>query len=167
MPTFSRRLDRAVDAMLANGLAVQIDIHPESPYKQQVKNSNEGVERFTMLWRRLAAHYANRDPEKVFYEIMNEPEVNDPYRWAGIQAAAAAAIREVAPKNTLIATGPNYSGIADLLTQHPLPDGNVIYTFHFYEPHEFTHQGASWGCPGGSTPMASPTRPMRVRWTSR
>ena len=76
---------------------------------------------------------------------MNEPEVNDPYRWAGIQARAAAAIREVAPHNTIIATGPNWSGIADLLTQHPLPDGNVIYNFHFYEPHEFTHQGASWG----------------------
>jgi endoglucanase len=144
---FLARLDRAVDAMLANGLAVQIDIHPEGPYKQQVKNSNEGVQRFTMLWRRLAAHYANRDPEKIFFEIMNEPEVNDPYRWAGIQAAAAAAIREAAPKNTIIATGPNWSGIADLLTQHPLPDGNVIYTFHFYEPHEFTHQGASWGTP--------------------
>ena len=100
-----------------------------------------------MLWRRLAAHYADRDPGKIFFEIMNEPEVNDPYRWAGIQAAAAAAIREVAPKNTIIATGPNWSDIVDLLTQHPLPDGNVIYNFHFYEPHQFTHQGASWGEP--------------------
>jgi endoglucanase len=142
---FLARLDRAVDAMLANGLAVQIDIHPESPYKQEVKNSNEGVERFTMLWRRLAAHYASRDQERIFFEIMNEPEVNDPYRWAGIQAAAAAAIREVAPKNTLIATGPNWSDIVDLLTQHPLPDGNVIYNFHFYDPSKFTHQGANWG----------------------
>jgi endoglucanase len=144
---FLARLDRAVDAMLANGLAVQIDIHPEGPYKQQVKSSSEGVARFLMLWRRLAKHYADRDPEKVFFEIMNEPEVNDPYRWAGIQAAAAGAIRDAAPKNTLIATGPNWSAISDLLTQHPLPDGNVIYTFHFYEPHEFTHQGAGWGTP--------------------
>ena len=144
---FLGRLDRAVDAMLGNGLAVQIDIHPEGPYKQQVKNSNEGVQRFTMLWCRLAAHYSNRDPEKIFYEIMNEPEVNDPYRWAGIQAAAAQAIREAAPKNTIIATGPNWSDIPDLLTQHPLPDGNVIYNFHFYDPHEFTHQGAGWGSP--------------------
>ena len=144
---FLARLDRAVDAMLANGMAVQIDIHPESPYKQQVKTGDEAVKRFAMLWRRVAAHYADRDPEKVFFEMMNEPEVSDPYRWAGIQAAAAAAVREVAPRNTLIATGPNYSGIADLMTQHPLPDGNVIYTFHFYEPHEFTHQGAGWGSP--------------------
>lgn len=144
---FLGHLDHDVDTMLANGLAVQIDIHPEEDYKQSVKNSNEGVERFVMLWRRLAAHYANRNPDLVFFEVMNEPEVNDPYRWAGIQAAAAAAIREVAPNNTIIATGPNWSGIQDLVTQHPLPDGNVIYTFHFYEPHEFTHQGASWGTP--------------------
>lgn len=144
---FLRRLDHAVDAMIADGMAVQIDIHPEPAYKQMVKNTNEGVERFTMLWRKLAAHYATRNPDMVFFEIMNEPEVSDPYRWAGIQARAAAAIRAVAPKNTIIATGPNYSGIADLLTQHPLPDGNVIYNFHFYEPHEFTHQGAGWGAP--------------------
>jgi aryl-phospho-beta-D-glucosidase BglC (GH1 family) len=142
---FLARLDHAVDTMLAQGLAVQIDIHPEEQYKQQVKTNNEAVERFTMLWRRLAAHYADRNPDLIYFEIMNEPEVNDPYRWAGIQAGAAAAIRDAAPKNTIIATGPNWSSIADLLTQHPLPDGNVIYSFHFYEPHEFTHQGASWG----------------------
>ena len=27
----------------------------------------------------------------------------------------------------------------------PLRDPNVIYNFHFYEPHIFTHQGAPWG----------------------
>ena len=144
---FIGRLDHAVDAMLANGLAVQIDIHPESEYKAKVRETSDGVERFVMLWRRLAGHYANRDQEKIFFEIMNEPEVRDPYRWSGIQARAAVAIRAVAPRNTIIAAGPNWSGIADLLTLQPLLDGNVIYNFHFYEPHEFTHQGASWGAP--------------------
>jgi endoglucanase len=142
---FLARLDKAVDAMLAEGMAVQIDIHPEPAYKQQVRITGEGVDRFVMLWRRLAVHYATRNPDLILFEVMNEPEVNDPYRWAGIQARAAAAIREAAPKNTIIATGPNWSSIADLLTQNPLPDGNVIYNFHFYEPHEFTHQGAGWG----------------------
>jgi hypothetical protein len=144
---FIPRLDKAVDEILAQGLAVQIDVHPEDNYKQQLRTGNEAVERFTILWRRLAARYATRDPERVFFEIMNEPEVNDAYRWAGIQARVAAAIREVAPRNTIIATGPNYSDIPDLLTQHPLADGNVIYNFHFYDPHEFTHQGAGWGTP--------------------
>jgi aryl-phospho-beta-D-glucosidase BglC (GH1 family) len=144
---FLSRLDKAVDTMLADGLAVQIDLHPEDGYKQQLRTNNDAVDRLVMLWRRLAGHYATRDPERVFFEIMNEPEANDPYRWAGIQARVAAAIRQVAPKNTIIATGPNYSDIPDLLTQHPLSDGNVIYNFHFYDPHTFTHQGAGWSVP--------------------
>jgi endoglucanase len=142
---FVGRLDKAVDTMLADGLAVTIDLHPEESYKEKVRTTSDGVDRFTMLWRRLAAHYATREPERIFFEIMNEPEVSDAYRWAGIQARVAAAIREVAPRNTIIATGPNYSDVQDLLTQHPLADGNVIYNFHFYDPHEFTHQGAGWG----------------------
>ena len=125
---FVARLDKAVDTMLADGLAVTIDLHPESSYKANVRTTSDGVDRLVMLWRRLAAHYATRDPERVFFEIMNEPEVSDPYRWAGIQARVAAAIREAAPRNTIIATGPNWSGIADLLTQQPLLDGNVIYS---------------------------------------
>jgi aryl-phospho-beta-D-glucosidase BglC (GH1 family) len=142
---FVARLDQAVDTMLANGLAVEIDLHPQDNYKQQLRTGDWAVDQLTMLWRRLAAHYAARDPERVFFEIMNEPEVNDAYRWAGIQARVAAAIREAAPRNTIIATGPNYSDIVDLLAMHPLSDGNVIYNFHFYDPHEFTHQGAGWG----------------------
>lgn len=142
---FMGRLDRAVDAMLANGLAVQIDLHPQDSYKQQLRSSDDAVDRLTMLWRKLAAHYANRDPNRVFFEILNEPEVSDRYRWMGIQARIAAVIRQVAPRNTIIATGPNYSNILDLLSLQPLADGNVIYNFHFYEPHEFTHQGANWG----------------------
>ena len=142
---FLARLDRAVDTILADGLAVEIDLHPEDSFKQQLRTNDDAVDRLTLLWRRLAAHYATRDPERVFFEILNEPEVNDPYRWAGIQARLAAAIRDSAPRQTIIATGANYSGIQDLLTLHPLNDGNVIYTFHFYNPTEFTHQGASWG----------------------
>jgi aryl-phospho-beta-D-glucosidase BglC (GH1 family) len=144
---FMTRLDRALDAILADGMAVQVDLHPEEAYKQGIRTNNTSVDRLVQLWRRLAAHYANRDPERVFFEVMNEPEENDPYRWAGVQARVAAAIREAAPRHTIIATGPNYSDIVDLLTQHPLPDGNVIYNFHFYDPHEFTHQGAAWGAP--------------------
>jgi endoglucanase len=141
------RLDRAVDAALANGLAVQIDIHPEDNFKQQLRNGEDPVDRFAMLWRKIAKHYANRDPERVFFEILNEPEVYDRYRWIGIQTRIAGAIRDAAPRNTIIATGPNYSDISDLLALRPLADGNVIYTFHFYEPHEYTHQGATWGVP--------------------
>jgi len=144
---FLERLDRAVDTMLGNGLAVVIDLHPDENFKQQLRNGNDGVDRLAMLWQQLAAHYANRDAERVFFEILNEPEVSDAYRWQGVQARLTAAIREAAPKQMIIAAGANYSDIWDLLALEPLADGNVIYNFHFYEPHEFTHQGATWGEP--------------------
>jgi len=144
---FLARLDRAVDTMLGDGLSVLIDMHPSDDYKQRLRNGNDSVDRLAMLWPKLAAHYAGRDPERVFFEIMNEPEVSDPYRWAGLQARVAAAIRQAAPKHTIIATGAMWSDVQDLLALQSLADGNVIYNFHFYEPHEFTHQGATWGEP--------------------
>jgi endoglucanase len=144
---FVGRLDRAVDTMLGDGLAVIIDLHPQDDYKQQLRSSDYQVDQLTMLWRKLAAHYAGRDPNRIFFEILNEPEVSDPYRWEGIQERVAAAIRAAAPRNTIIATGANYSDIQDLLRLEPLADGNAIYNFHFYDPHEFTHQGANWGLP--------------------
>jgi endoglucanase len=144
---FLPRLDKAVDTMLGDGLAVIIDVHPQDDYKQRMRSDNEAVERFTMLWRSLAGHYANRDPERVFFEILNEPEIYDSYRWDGIQARAAAAIRQAAPRHTIIATGAVWSAVANLLAVEPLADGNVIYNFHFYEPSEFAQQGATWSVP--------------------
>ncbi len=144
---FLARLDKAVDGILGHGMAVIVDVHPEDSYKQAMRNNNEAVDRFVTMWQKLAGHYADRDPDRVFFEILNEPEQNDPYRWAGVQARVAAAIRAVASRQTIIATGANYSGLADLLAMHTLPDGNVIYNFHFYDPIQFTHQGAGWGSP--------------------
>ena len=146
-PQFLTQLDHAVDTMLANHLAVIIDVHPTDDYKQKMRTDDQAVDRFTTTWRRLAAHYADRDPNMVFFEILNEPEIYDAYRWAGIQTSVAAAIRQEAPHHTIIASGAVWSDFWDLLAIQPLADGNVIYNFHFYEPHEFTHQGATWSAP--------------------
>jgi hypothetical protein len=43
----------------------------------------------------------------------------------------------------MIASGAS-SDDDDLIFGEPLRDPNVIYNFHFYEPHIFTHQGATW-----------------------
>lgn len=141
---FMRELDKAVRTMLDDHLSVIIDIHPTSEYKAELFQGSAGVANFTALWRALAAHFAPIDPEHVFFEIMNEPEQNDPYRWHGIQATVVDAIRKVAPQNTIIASGAHWSGLGDLLVLEPLADPNVIYTFHDYEPFAFTHQGATW-----------------------
>jgi endoglucanase len=138
-------LHQAVAMILAHGLAVIVDIHPSSDYKKQLQTDDAHVEAFVEFWRTLARNLAGTDPERVFLEVLNEPEFRDSYRWGGIQAKLAAAIRRGAPEHTIIATGHRWSAIDDLLILEPLADRNVVYTFHFYAPALFTHQGATWG----------------------
>ena len=138
-------LDGAVKMVLDHGLAVILDMHPDSDFKAKLVQRDDEVEQFSDFWRALAHHYSTYDPEMVYFEILNEPEFRDRYRWAGVQAKLAAAIRDGAPKHTIIAAGANWSDIDDLLELTPLSDPNVIYNFHFYDPHTFTHQGATWG----------------------
>jgi aryl-phospho-beta-D-glucosidase BglC (GH1 family) len=139
-------LDAAVKMILAHGLAVVIDLHPDGDFKARLAKDDDFVQRFADFWHALAAHYSASewDADRVFLEIMNEPEFSDRYRWLGVQMKLAAAIREGAPAITIIAAGARWSDDDDLVFQEPLHDANVIYNFHFYEPHIFTHQGATW-----------------------
>jgi endoglucanase len=137
-------VDNAVKMILDQGLAIIIDIHPESDFKAKLAADDAFVEQFEDFWRALARHYSTFDPDKVFFEVLNEPEFRDRYRWAGVQARLVRAIREGAPQNTIIIAGANWSSITELLFMEPLRDPNVIYNFHFYDPHIFTHQGATW-----------------------
>jgi endoglucanase len=138
-------VDAAVKMILDHGLAVVIDLHPESEFKARLGKEDEFVEQFADYWRALAQHYSTWDADRVFFEILNEPEFGDRYRWLGVQAKVAAAIREGAPAHTIVAAGARWSNDDELVFQEPLHDPNVIYNFHFYEPHIFTHQGATWG----------------------
>jgi endoglucanase len=138
-------LDAAVKMILDQGLSVVIDLHPDSDFKSRLAKEDSFVQEFADFWRALAEHYSAWDAERVFFEIMNEPEFTDRYRWYGVQARLAAAIRERAPKHTIIAAGARWSNDDELVFLEPLRDPNVIYNFHFYEPHIFTHQGATWG----------------------
>jgi endoglucanase len=154
-------LDAAVKMILDRGLAVDISIFADAEFKAKLASDDEFVEQFADFWRALAGHYSNLDAEHVFFEILNEPEGRDRYRWYGVEAKLAAAIREGAPQHTIIATGAHWSDDDDLVFLEPLRDPNVIYAFHFYESHIFTHQGATWssnywhnlkGVPYPSTP---------------
>jgi hypothetical protein len=144
---YLKYLDTAVDNMLSRDLAVIIDIHPSDPFKVRLNTEDRHVEAFAKFWTSLAKHLSTRDPERVFFEVINEPMVEDPYRWYGIQAKLIAAIRLGAPPHTIIASGHRWSGLYELLALQPYSDPNVIYNFHFYEPFAFTHQGATWAGP--------------------
>jgi endoglucanase len=138
-------LDTAVKMVLDRGLAVVIDLHPNSEFKARLAKDDSFVQELSDFWRALARHYSTWDADRVFFEILNEPEFTDRYRWYGVQSKVAAAIREGAPQHTMIAAGARWSNDDELVFLEPLRDPNVIYNFHFYDPHIFTHQGATWG----------------------
>jgi endoglucanase len=141
---FVAELDTAVNTMLKDGLRVIVDVHPSDPFKVQLRSNDDAITHFVALWSALAGHYAQTDPERVFFEVLNEPEFADAQQWNAVQTQAIAAIRQAAPHHTIIATAGHYSGLTDLLALEPVADANVIYTFHDYEPFPFTHQGATW-----------------------
>jgi aryl-phospho-beta-D-glucosidase BglC (GH1 family) len=138
-------LDRTIRDLTGAELNVVLDIQPDEKWKEQMAAGNAGAADFFAFWGAFAAHFASTDPEKVFFEVMNEPSMDDAFRWEGLQARAIARIRSVAAAHTLIAEASPYSDIESLIAMEPVRDENVIYSFHEYDPKWFTHQGATWG----------------------
>jgi hypothetical protein len=142
---YLKHLDAALDMLTGAGLAVVFDLHPSDEFKLRMRADGRFVAALAEFWRALARHLSARDPERLLLEIVNEPMVEDTYRWMGVQARLASAVRAGAPRHTIVATGARWSSVEQLLLIEPLADRNVVYAFHFYEPHTFTHQGATWG----------------------
>ena len=136
-------VDAALDMILAEDLAVIVDLHPEDDFKLKLRDDT-AVQAFLAFWRALANHLSSRDPELVFLEVLNEPVLKEAEHWFAIQAQLLAAMRAGTPEHTLIATAHMWSSLPELLLLEPVADPNVVYNFHCYDPHIFTHQGATW-----------------------
>ena len=140
-PEFLADFDTALDQLLGAGLAVIVDWHAREETKDRLSHDDQLVAQAVALWGALARHLANRDPEQVFLEIMNEPAGKMSLeRWTTMQNQLFIAMRAGAPRHTIIATGHRWSGVDELVQLQPLADANVVYNFHFYEPMVFTHQ---------------------------
>ena len=163
-PAVLADLDSAVDRLLAHDLAVIVTpfLHDRSLVRD---SAGAG---FVWLWEALAGHLSTRDPERVFLEVMNEPVFSDrPEAWLELQDRLLVAMRRGAPRHTLIATGPSWSTIDGLLKVSPLQDPNIVYTFHFYVPWDFAHQGLAWAGTAELRDLPYPADPSRCAATLR
>lgn len=137
--------DKKLDELLDAGLAVIVVIQPSDAFKEKLLDP-EFAEKVTTFWHALASHLSDRDAERVFLEVLNEPtRVLPTPKWRPVQWQMLKAMRAGAPEHTLIASGGDYSGPEDLLKLEPYPDRNIVYNWHYYKPFAFTHQGAGWG----------------------
>lgn len=95
------------------------------------------------VWTQMASHFKNRS-SKIYYEVLNEPHGITDIRWNQIQQAVVTAIRTVDQTHTIIVGPANWNSYNNLAAMPVYSDSNLIYTFHFYDPFIFTHQGTSW-----------------------
>jgi hypothetical protein len=124
-----RRLERA-------GLAVVVELHP---LDWHLETSTADRDRLLAGWHVLAPALRPLDPDKTFPELLNEPVfAGDPSGWQALQHRTLAAVRAVLPLSTIVLTGANWGSIGGLLALNAEADGNVIYSFHLYDPAELT-----------------------------
>lgn len=141
-PAFFARIDWVVNQALSRGLAVMINIHH---YDEMMTDPVNHKARFLSLWSSISDHYKNYNGD-LFFEILNEPNNQlTPALWNECLNEAIKVIRQKNPYRTIV-VGPAYWNSVDNLFAMTLPadDKNIIATFHYYNPMNFTHQGADW-----------------------
>ncbi len=132
----------AVQRLQRAGLLVMVDLHNED---RDAELDPAWQAAFVRFWGELAGRLAAFDPDLTLLEILNEPVfAKREGEWDELNLRVAEAIRARAPGHTLVTSGVNWGGIDGLPKLKLLPDRNVVYSFHCYDPFPFTHQGATW-----------------------
>jgi len=101
-------------------------------------------DRFLALWAELARRFGP-EAETVAFEPLNEvapPDVAE--AWNAVIRRFIETVRPLAPETWLVLGGVCYNNVQSVPLLDPPYDGRVVYNFHCYDPHIFTHQGAYW-----------------------
>lgn len=140
-PDFAALVDQQIAWATAAGLNVVLNVHH---FEEIMDQPETQMERYRAIWSELATRYADL-PDSVWFETLNEPHKElKGVAMRQTQAQALAIIRARNPNRIVILGGEEWSGIRTLETNLASDDPNVVYTFHYYDPFDFTHQQASW-----------------------
>lgn len=147
-PVFLDRLETAVKQARAAGIKVVPTAFevPGGVDREKIWNKPEVEAGFRQYWRGIVERLKPYQDTIWAYDIYNEPveRARLPYapeKWRQMAIGILREIRKVDPRAWIIyevGPGGGWRGFEGL---KPLPDPRVIYSFHFYEPGAFTHQG--------------------------
>lgn len=140
-------LEQALVDVSEAGLMPILVAQPEAPLKKELLYKPAVFQDYLRLWEALARRFVGWPAESIVFEPLNEPEMEDAVAWAEMQKTLLSRLRTVVPNHTLLATGHGFANVADMVQLKPVQLDNIAYSFHFYAPHNFTHQGARWGWP--------------------
>ena len=140
-PQYFAAVDSVIKWTGQENMNVLVDFH-----HGVLKDSNFTTElpRIRDLWTQVANRYPTTNPDKVFFEIYNEPNDISQTNWNNAAQQMVVLLRGILPNHTLIVSGCDWGGLYGLQNFPIMSDTNLIYSFHYYEPFLFTHQGASW-----------------------
>jgi endoglucanase len=134
-------LARFVGQLVDIGYAVTVDLHPGAQFQNMHRDKPaEALAALKDAWQMLARVVGRFPPDKVFAELLNEPDVGAE-RWQSEMRQLAEFVRKLLPDTTLIVGPVNWQRADSLPHFKPLDDRNVVYAIHFYDPMAFTHQG--------------------------
>jgi endoglucanase len=150
-------LGDAVKLTLSSGLKVVFDYHPvgQVPAYSLTALNVGANEPASVAYRQMVAETASflaglvpNAAERIAIDLFNEPQFypcdgSGGRNWNGVLSALVKAARTAAPDLTLIvsgACGGNIKGLVNLDARQ-LSDANLLYSFHYYEPLTFSHQG--------------------------
>jgi len=139
--TWFATVDGLVSEALKQQLTVIIDEHDYNACGSDVVACRPKLMAF---WTQVAEHFKDA-PDKVVFEILNEPNGATNDVWNDVHAEALAIIRRTNPTRNVI-IGPAFWNNVGWLDKLELPkaDRHIIVTVHYYLPMRFTHQGAAW-----------------------
>lgn len=98
------------------------------------------------VWGQMAIQFADRS-EYIYYEVLNEPHGIADAVWNNIQQEVVETIRQHDTVHYIVIGPAGWNSYHNLSAMPVYDDEKLIYTFHFYDPFLFTHQGASWTNP--------------------
>lgn len=140
-PSFLVRIQEVIDAALANKLHIIVNMHHhEALYANPVAEK----ERFLSQWNQIATHFKDYS-DSLLFEVLNEPHGQvTPTIWNSLFADALTEIRKTNPTRMVLMGVAEYGGLG-AIPQLQLPnDEYIILSPHYYNPFNFTHQGAEW-----------------------
>jgi aryl-phospho-beta-D-glucosidase BglC (GH1 family) len=140
-PTFLNRIKQVVDSALNNNLHAIINMHHHDVL---FANPDGQKARFLAQWKQISEFFKGY-PDSLLFEILNEPNGNiTPAKWNVFLTDALAEIRKDNPERIVVIGTPEWGGLGGLPYLQLPDDENIILTVHYYNPFQFTHQGAEW-----------------------
>jgi endoglucanase len=158
-PTYWEALDRAVQLAIKCQLVVILEM---AWFAGDPRLQPKNEQHFHALWDQIAQHYTHFPDDKLYFELLSEPDTVE--YWNELLAKGVAAIRRTNPLRPIIIDSVGARGSLRLP-----PDPNLIVAFYYYKPYPFTHQCADWfphameWC--GTTWMGTPDELAAIDWS--